>query len=285
MNMLGFKRIIILAPLLLCMSIASALADDNEETAGSSPPSTSPWTVDLGLYAFFPTSVKGTSTVNGGTVELDVGLKDVFDLLEFALAGRVEAWRDRPDNDGSAFGFVLDGYYFDLGIDADGLGPASGTSLDVDIRQGVIDLMAGYRLPQVNLSNSGQALIFEVMAGARFNFLRQKIKITPGLPFPFVIDLGGDKEWVEPVIGTRATWVLNDRWNLNVRGDLAGFGVAGDELTWSLTGVAAWRAWEKTTIQLGYRVYDIDYSDGSGFDEFGLNLRVHGPFLAINFRL
>ena len=87
------------------------------------------------------------------------------------------------------------------------------------------------------------------------------------------------------MIGTRATWVLNDRWNLNVRGDLAGFGVAGDELTWSLTGVAAWRAWEKTTIQLGYRVYDIDYSDGSGFDEFGLNLRVHGPFLAINFRL
>jgi len=272
MNMIGFKRIIILTPLILCMSVGSALADDK-------------WTFDMGGYAFVPVSVKGTSTVDGGSVELDLGLDDVLDLLEIALAARVEGWRASPNNDGSAFGFILDAQYVDLAFNTDILGPISVTPLRADIRQFIVDMMVGYRLPQVNLPNSGQALIFDIMAGARYNVLRQKIKLRPGLPIlPSMLDLGGDKYWLEPVIGARATWVLNDRWNLNVRGDLAGFGVAGDELTWSLTGVAEWRAWEKTALQFGYRVYDIEYSKGSGFDEFGLDVKEHGPFLAIKYR-
>ena len=270
----GLIRRIIVAPILICMGVASAIADDG-----------SLWNFEVGGYGFIPISVEGTSTVDGGAVNLDLGPDEIFDIFEFAISGRFEGWRDNPGHDGSAFGFVLDGQYVDLGIDATGLGPAGGATLDVDIRQGIVDLMGGYRLPRVELDGrSGQALIFDVLAGARYNFLRQKIKVTPGLPGPFSKDLGEDKHWIEPVIGARARWVLNERWNFNLRGDLAGFGVEGDDLTWSLTGTAAWRAWEKTTIRFGYRVYDIRYSEGSGADEFALDVREHGPIVGVTYR-
>jgi hypothetical protein len=33
----------------------------------------SPWTVEIGGYGFIPLSVEGTSTVNGGSTNLDLG--------------------------------------------------------------------------------------------------------------------------------------------------------------------------------------------------------------------
>ncbi len=84
------------------MSIASAVADDRVKSTGSGdrPPSTSPWTFEVGGYAFVPISVEGTSTVDGGSIGLDPGPNEISDLLEFALSGRLEGWRDKPGNDG-----------------------------------------------------------------------------------------------------------------------------------------------------------------------------------------
>ena len=72
------------------------------------------------------------------------------------------------------------------------------------------------------------------------------------------------------------------RGDLMLRGDLAGFGVNGDDLTWTVTGLAVWRAWEKTDPRFGYRIYDIGYSDGSGSDEFGYDVRMQGPYIGLS---
>jgi hypothetical protein len=44
-------------------------------------------------YLFLPVSTTGTSTVAGGSVDLDLSLKDVLKHLNFAVSGRAEAWK------------------------------------------------------------------------------------------------------------------------------------------------------------------------------------------------
>ena len=256
----------IVAALPIIFAAGQAMAADENIPDGTP----SPWTFEAGAYAFVPLSVQGTSTVSGGTVDLDLGPSEIFDLFQFAISGRFEGWRDLGRGDGSAFGLVFDGQYVNLGANKAGIGPRSAGTVDADIRQSLVDFIIGYRFPRIDLNGGlGQALSFDVLGGARYNFLRQKIDVTPGLPVPFTANLGEDQHWIEPVIGARGTLTLNDRWGLVVRGDLAGFGVNGNNYTWSLTGLAAWRAWEKTSLRFGYRLFDMNLANGSGANRFG----------------
>jgi hypothetical protein len=243
----------------------------------------SDWTFEGGVYAYIPMSIEGSSTVAGVTVDLDLGPDEIFDLFQFAIAGRFEGWRDKNTGDNGAFGFVFDLNYVNLGLREDNVGPRSGGLFKVDIQQGIVDMLAGYRFPKVKFGGgSNQAFVFDVTGGARYNYLRQDIYVAPDLPGSPSTDLGGDKHWLEPVIGARGTWQLSDTWDLVLRGDLAGFGVGGDDLTWTVTGLAVWEAWEKTNVRFGYRIYDIDYSEGNGSDEFGYDVRMHGPYIGIS---
>jgi opacity protein-like surface antigen len=245
----------------------------------------SPWTFELGGYAFIPLSVEGSSTVDGGTVNLDLGPEEVFDLFEFAISGRFEAWRARDAGDGSGFGLIMDGQYVNLGLKNSSIGPASSGTVDADIRQGIVDVLAGYRFPSIAVgATTGQRVEIDASAGIRYNFLRQKINVTPGLPAPFTANLGGDRHWVSPVVGARANWIINDTWNALLRGDMSGFGVAGERFSWSLTGLAGYKVTEKATLRLGYRVYDMDYSDGSGANEFAFDATQHGPFAGFSYK-
>ena len=120
---------------------------------------------------------------------------------------------------------------------------------------------------------SSHNLILDLMSGARYVYLKQTIDFSPGP------DLGGDKDWVEPVVGARLIWETPSDFFLLTRGDISGFGVAdGSDLTWNLLGGVGYRPWERASVGLGYRVYSIDYSDGNGADEFGLVATLHGPY-------
>ena len=209
----------------------------------------SSWTFEGGIYAFVPVSVDDDSTVDGGTVDLGMGLDDVLAMLKFAASGRFEGWNDNHNNSVGAFGFVVDAWYVDLELDA----TAGGGDVEADITQGSVDLLAGYRFAPLMMNvSSNQALTFDIIGGVRYNYLKQKVKVSLALAAPFTADLGTSKNWFEPVIGARANYKLNDRWNLIVRGDVAGFDI-NDSTEWSATGIVAWRAWENTSLRLGYK--------------------------------
>ncbi|WP_282154177.1 hypothetical protein [Ruegeria atlantica] len=51
----------------------------------------------------------------------------------------------------------------------------------------------------------------DLQGGVRYNSIRQEIDVaTPGPGNPLV--LGGDQNWIEPVIGARGMWRLNKQW-------------------------------------------------------------------------
>ncbi len=153
--------------------------------------------------------------------------------------------------------------------------------MDVDIRQGQVDLMFGYQAGDwsIGVADSGAEkspspdLILDVMGGVRYVYLKQDIDFSPGP------DLGGDKEWIEPVVGARLILETATDFYFLTRGDISGFGVPeGSDLTWNLIGGVGYQPWDRASLGLGYRVYSIDYSDGDGADEFGWDATLLGPY-------
>ena len=62
----------------------------------------------------------------------------------------------------------------------------------------------------------------EKCAGFRYVDVNLDIRLDPGP------DTRGNKDWVDPIVGLRATFHPLDKWTIRVRGDVGGFGLASD---------------------------------------------------------
>lgn len=241
------------------------------------------WRHNLTIYGFLPASTTGTSVVEGGEVELDMDLQDVLDLLQGALSLRYEAWNGN-------LGIITDGYYVHLqpGGSLDLPGPAGGSvDVDADIKQGWIALMGAYRFASGTNAN-GQPYALDASAGLRWNSIEQTVNAEASVPIGpgggRTRRLGGTETWVEPVVGLRGAYQLSEDWALAGRVELGGFGVNGSDLQYTVLFGADWKAWERTSLKFGYQFYGIDYSTGSGADEFTYDVDQNGLYLGATFR-
>lgn len=71
-----------------------------------------------------------------------------------------------------------------------------------------------------------------------------------------------DLDWVDPIVGFRAQWNINDKWFLAGKSDIGGFGV-GSELAWTLQATVGYRVNETSSLELGYRYLHTDYDNDS----------------------
>ncbi len=222
------------------------------------------WEWQIAPYFFAP-SLDLDSTVAGSTVGIDMSFSDVldnFDVIGFAMRG--EGWKKE-------WGIILDGTWTDLDGD---FGPNE--SIGVTIDDKIVDLMAGYRINAEGLADKG--LVFDIMPGIRYHYLKQKI--YPG-PAP---SLGGSYDWVEPIIACRVVWAFAEKWSWFTRGDMSGFDIgAASKLTWSVVAGLDFQFAKQWDAKLAYRYYDIDYSRGSGSNEFGLDGSEYGVMLGMNY--
>jgi opacity protein-like surface antigen len=228
------------------------------------------WRHNVTAYAFLPAQTSGTSTVAGSDVDLDLSLGDIFDneLLDFALAGRYEAWK-------GDWGIIVDANYVKLGT---AINPGPGFDVDADIRQAWLSVMAAYRAVNTTYGENNRRLTFDVQGGVRYNGLKQEFDIkTPGP----AATVGGTEYWWEPVVGARVMWEINDKWAGAVDTNFGGFGAGGDDLQVIATAGVSYRAWENTSLRFGYRYYSIDYSTDRSDGTFALDMDQHGPYLGL----
>lgn len=87
-----------------------------------------------------------------------------------------------------------------------------------------------------------------------------------------------DKDWVDPIIGARAQWNIDDRWFLAGKGDVGGFGVESD-FTWNLQASVGYKFNESVSLEVGYRYFDTDFSDG----RFTYDIAESGALIGLNF--
>lgn len=240
------------------------------------------WRFTVSPYLFLPVSTTGTSTVAGGTVDLDLSLKDVLKHLEFAVSGRAEAWK-------GDFGLIIDTYYVNIGGDESiGLPDSPGVTVgvDVDVKQFWFDLLGAYRVAHGAYDGTGRRYSIDLQAGVRYNRLRQKvdvdvsIDIGPGVGVQ--TSLGGTEYW--SIVGVRGVVDLSERWMFAARADFGGFGVNDDHLQWKVITGFDYRAWERTSVRFGWMFYGIDYSTNRSDGKFAYDIFQHGPYMALAYR-
>jgi hypothetical protein len=122
---------------------------------------------------------------------------------------------------------------------------------------------------------------FELLAGARYNNLSGEL-IGPGvLPVPRVAS--GTQDWWDPIIGANVAYPLGEKFSLNCRGDVGGFG-AGSDLTWQAFPYVNWQFNRWGSVQLGYRWVYVDYEDGAGATLFRYDVLTQGPQVGMTVR-
>ncbi len=230
------------------------------------------WRHTLGLYLFTPLSTTGTSTVAGVSADLDLDLGDVLSVLDFAAAGRYEAWN-------GDFGVIVDANYVGIEEDTTLSGPRA-TEVNVDVRQKWFAVMGAYRIADGTYGANNRRYTVDLQGGVRYNSIRQEIDFTtrgPANP----PTLGGDQDWIEPVIGTRGMWRLNERWTTIASIDLGGFGAGGNDLQVGANIGFDYQPWENTAITFGYRFFSVDYSDTLDTGDFAYDVTQHGPYFGL----
>jgi len=249
---------------------------DEEDVAAAAAPE---WKIDVQPYIWIPSSIKGNSTVSGSTAKLDLTFGDILDDFDdiFALTGRVEAWK-------GDWAIILDGMYVsiesDFDVDPSGSGPPI-SDIHVDISQAIVDLGLGWRFLDRPLDAAvpdGPRVRLDLIGGLRYQYVKQEISLAP-------VDLGTSKDWVELMIGARASLHVSEKLTFAVRADASGFGIgSASDLTWNLLIGSSWHFTPTFDLKLGFRILDIDYTNGSGTDEFGLDVRMYGPYIGATFR-
>jgi opacity protein-like surface antigen len=241
--------------------------------------STDNWEIRLMPYFWMP-SMKADSTVNGLSGSVDLSFGDVLDYLDFTAMGRVEAWKGK-------WGLTFDGIYMNLGTSESFHGRRDSVNfgLDADVRLGMADFGLAYRIYEQRFGNNNeQSLILEPYGGLRYGYLRQRINLNVDIAGIGSRGraLGTSEDWVEPFVGGRVVLKLNDQWSFNTRADAGGFGIgSASELTWQVAGGVDYKITKNITFNTGYRYVDLDYSRGSGSDEFGIRLKAQGPVLGL----
>jgi hypothetical protein len=121
-------------------------------------------------------------------------------------------------------------------------------------------------------------LSVDFLAGGRFVYLDSSITIES------LADVDGSRDWLDPFLGGRLTLDIIDRLSVVVRGDIGGFGV-GSHFTWNVVTLLAYQVSQRITLGAGYRILDINYSEGKGSDKFKFDLQMRGSMLgfAIHF--
>ncbi|MCK5255224.1 MAG: hypothetical protein KAQ81_04315 [Deltaproteobacteria bacterium] len=272
--------IIALVFMLLCLPAYADDFSDNEEDTKAVSSVSDQWKFTLIPYFWLP-SADADATVAGVTQSVKLTFGDIIDNFDlFGLSGRFEAWKGK-------WGLILDLMYTDLDGHFENSDPIAKMNpllneLNVEIAQANVDFALSYHLCTLALREGydSPALSINLIGGGRYVYLKQEV--TPTIRSTLTPKLGKSKDWVEPFIGAQVLLQLTEKLHCGVRGDFGGFGVgSASTKTWNFAGAIGYRFSERYAIRLGYHIYDIDYSNGSGTDGFGLDGKLDGPKLGI----
>ncbi|MCC6679847.1 MAG: hypothetical protein IT445_02995 [Phycisphaeraceae bacterium] len=255
-----------------CFHNAALGADDMSLMSADGADSS--WHFDLKTWTWL-LGVEGTIGVGPLNVEADANFGDILEASDSLLAfsGRIEAGK------GPFTGFV-DGMWAKIGAD-NRTGPLGFSNVDITSTLGIVDFGLMYRIYEGDLLGANQPVnqnsTVNIYGGARY--------ITIGLELDpaTLASRNADKDWIDPIVGVKLTQPLTDRVDMELWGDIGGFGSSSD-ITWSATAVVGYDFTMfdmPMTVYGGYRAISWDYSDGSGPGAFQWDVILHGPTIGL----
>ncbi len=124
----------------------------------------------------------------------------------------------------------------------------------------------------------------EIGAGGRLNNIKTETDVRRNVFPAGTEEITGNhsKTWFDPILITRLTGDIKDKWLFQFRGDLGGFGV-GSDFTWQLQAYAGYRFTKLFQLTAGYRILSIDYDKGTDKERFIYNMDTFGPVIRLGF--
>jgi hypothetical protein len=228
------------------------------------------WQFQLAPYVW-ALAVDGDVTVKGQKSDVDLSFQDIWDELNAAAMLEAELRKGRV-------GAFTNIFYANLGSSSE-KGPLK---IDPEINLFLASFGGYYRLGPYNLNSAarsdGPQLVIDPYAGVRYTYLDVDLDLNPGPT------IGGDEQWIDPIVGVRTIWQLNPHWSFTAYGDVGGFGV-GSDFSWLANAMMGYRfglfGENDSKFLFGYRALYQDYSTGSGANKFEWDATLHGPIFAL----
>ncbi len=291
-----FSCLILSAPLYSAPAYAADLGGSLKDPAvvAASPGS---WQFAFTTYGWMPW-IKGGATVKGRPVTIDVSPKDVLNNLDWS---QIPAWMSYAEARNGRLSLFNDIVYAKLAGSANfakSNGRAAGSSLagriEADYEQAIVEVGAGYEVWS-NGSGRGSRVALDIIGGGRYWY--QNVGVSADLAATLAVagpggiadlERSGSRvtarsrsvEWVDPFVGARVRYQLAPGQVVNVRGDIGGFG-AGSDFSWQLMSTVDWQLLVRPgytfDAYVGYRALSVDYSKGSGANQYRFDATQHGP--------
>ncbi len=221
------------------------------------------WTLSFTPY-FWLFGMDGDVRIRNTTVDFDVDFDDLLDNLDFALMGRVEAWRNR-------LGLYVDPLYGNLEVEAQ----AGANEVDLETELILVDFGALYRVFERH-TEKGRSRAADVSLGGRYGYLKNE------LDFAMLSDKEQSADRVDLTVGARYGMDLTERFGFLVAGDVGGFGLgSSSDFAWNAQGLGSCRVGRSGRLWAGYRILDIDNDDGGSS---GTEVQFSGPIVGYEFR-
>jgi hypothetical protein len=206
-----------------------------------------------------------TGLGNLPTIPVDADPGDIFDKLHMGAMLYLEAKNDK-------WAITSDFVYMNLQQDiTPGKIIRSGTAT---IKQTIWELAGLYRV------NS----FLDMGVGGRLNYLVTDIDAERNVLPAGSEELTGhhSKTFYDPILITRLSADIENKWLFQFRGDLGGFGI-GSDFTWQVQAYVGYRFTTLFQLAVGYRIISIDYDRGENEEHFVFDMNEFGPVIRLGF--
>lgn len=246
--------------------------------------------------------LEGTVSVGGVESDIDVGVEDLLENLDYGGALHIEAKKNK-------WTILADFLYLKLSgaeTASISLGPlinrpigpivltGPGVTLDVDVEAQITTFLGELGLAYevwnrpIGEEGSRKRFVAEILGGARYWYFRTELEVDIEATLGPVsrsrsISIDETIDWIDPFIGGRLQFDLTEKLFVRLRGDIGGFGV-GSDFTWKAAVLAHHQTTPKLSLYVGYQALGVDYTQGSGTSEFNLDVIMHGVVLGFAYR-
>jgi len=225
---------------------------------------TTVWKFTVTPYTW-ATGIKGDVGIRGRTAHVSLSFDQVLKHLDGTFMLPMELTKGR-------FGVGAEVIYTKLSDDKATAGILF-TSADADIKQWIVSLAPRMRVVSTNRVQA------DVLFGARLWSLSNSVTLHR-VSGPDIRD-GLNNTWVDAFVGGRVFYKLTDRWLVQARGDVGGF---GSLLSWQAIGLVDYRASSRIALRAGYRQLDVDFHEAG--KALIYDVGIGGPIVgvSINFK-
>ena len=222
-------------------------------------------------YAWF-VGMNGTIGALGRTTEVDFSFSDVSDYVDFAGMLGLEVVFNNTN------GIVADINLIELGKQK----AFGGVTLGGETRILLSDIAAFHRLTSKNFGEKKTSVMhLDVLAGVRIWDI--DVELNLDTPYMGSHTITRNRDWVDPFIGLRAQFLMNERLRFVLQGSLGGAGQTSS--SWDASAQLAWKMGRHSSLMLGYRAVGVDRREGEGAEQFIFDTTVQGPMIGLMFEL